>query len=132
MKKASICIALVIALISVCGSRVIGQESTRIQFLKGKSSATVKGNTGTYGVSYVIRARSGQKLILRLSPNSTVGIKVEHEGSDGQAVLLREERGGSFEVGLEESGDYTIFIGSTNHRSIPYSLTVSIGKLADI
>ena len=92
----------------------------------------MKGNTGSYGVSYVIRARSGQKLILHVSPNSTVGIKVEHEGTDGQAVLLREERGGTFEVGLEESGDYTIFIGSTNHRPVAYTLTVSIGKLADI
>ena len=132
MKKISICIALVIALVSVCGGRAVAQASTRIQFQKGKSSATVKGSTGANGVSYVIRARSGQKLILRLSPNSNVGIKVEHDGTYGQQVLLREERGGTFEVGLEETGDYTIFIGSINHRPVSYALTVSTGKLADI
>jgi hypothetical protein len=132
MKKVSISVALVIAFISVCDYAAVAQESTRIQFLKGKSSATVKGNTGTYGVSYVIRARSGQKLILRLSPNSSVGIKVEHDGTYGHEVMLREEGGGTFEVGLEESGDYTIFIGSTNHRPVAYALTVSTGKLADI
>jgi hypothetical protein len=107
-------------------------QTTRIQFARGKSSATVSGRTGTYGVTFVVRARSGQKLILTLSPEANLGIKVETAGRNGQAVLLREEKGGTYEVGLEESGDYTIFIGSTNNRSVPFTLTVKIGRLADI
>ena len=108
------------------------QDAKRIQFAKGKSSATVSGATGAYGTSFLVRARSGQKIVLKLTPANGVGIKVETDGQDGQQVLLREEHGGTFVVGLEESGDYTIFIGSTNGRSANFSLTVSITKMTDI
>jgi hypothetical protein len=107
-------------------------QTTRIQFAKGKSSATVSGKTGTYGVTYIVRARSGQKLILTLTPEANLGIKVETDGRHGQEVLLREEKGGTYEVGLEEGGDYTIFVGSTNSRSVAFTLTVKIGRLTDI
>jgi len=105
---------------------------TRIQFAKGKSSATIKGTTGEYGITYVVRARSGQKLNLKLDPSTGIGIKVEKDGSYGHEVLLREEAGGSFEVGLEESGDVTVFIGSTSGRSKPFTLTITITRLTDI
>jgi len=108
------------------------QSLKRIEFAKGKTSATVRGNTGAYGVTYVVRARSGQKLVLTLSPASKVGIRVETEGSRGQEVLLREERGGTFVVGLEESGDYTIFVGSTGGRPVPFTLAVKIERMTDI
>ena len=61
-----------------------------------------------------------------------MSIKVETTGADGQQVLLREERGGTYEVGLEQSGDYTIFIGSTSGRSVNFTLNVSITKMTDI
>jgi hypothetical protein len=70
--------------------------------------------------------------VLDLSPTTKVGIKVETNGTYGEMVLLREEKGGHFEVGLEESGDYTIFIGSINHKPVTFTLTVAITKLADI
>ena len=105
---------------------------TRIQFAKGKSSATIKGTTGEYGITYVVRARSGQKLNLKLDPSTGIGIKVEKDGSYGHEVLLREEAGGSFEVGLEESGDVTVFIGSASGRSKPFTLTITITRLTDI
>jgi opacity protein-like surface antigen len=108
------------------------QSAKRIQFAKGKSSATVSGSTGAYGTTYVVRARSGQKIVLKLTPASGVGIKVETDGQDGQNVLLREESGGTYEAGLEQSGDYTIFIGSTSGRSANFTLTVSITKMTDI
>jgi hypothetical protein len=108
------------------------QTPKRIQFARGKSSAVVQGVTGTTGVSYVIRAKSGEKLVLELKPLTKVGIKVETDGTYGHQILLREENGGIYEVGLEENGDYTIFIGSTNNRSISFTLTVKVTKLADI
>jgi hypothetical protein len=109
-----------------------GQEPTRIQFAKGKTSATVQGATGNNGKYYVVRARGGQKIILTVTPRSGVGVKVETNGSHGEQVLLREERGGIYEVGLEESGDYTIFLGSTNGKSAAFTLTVKIVKMTDI
>lgn len=113
-------------------SGIEANAQIRIAFAKGKTSATVKGNTGDYGVTYVVKAKSGQKLVLNLSPTKQVGIKVETNGSDGEMVLLREERGGTYEVGLDESGDYTIFIGSNNNQPVSFSLTVKIARLADI
>lgn len=113
-------------------SKASAQEPTRIQFAKGKNSALVQGTTGKYGTSYVVRAKSGQKIVLTLTPRTGVGIKVETDGSYGQQVLLREEKGGTYEVGLEETGDYTIFLGSTNGRSAAFTLTVKIVKMTDI
>jgi hypothetical protein len=105
---------------------------SRIQFARGKSSALVKGSTGDYGVTYVIRANGGQVLMLDLSPRAGVGIKVSLEGSSGLAVLLKEEIGGDYEVGLEETGDYTIFIGSTRGKPTSFALSVKTRKMKDI
>ena len=113
-------------------AQAIAQKPKEIRFAKGKSSAVVKGNTGEYGTTYFLNAKSGQKLVLTLSPTSKVGIKVETLNNHGQIVLLREERGGTYQVGLETNGVYTIFIGSTNNEPIPFTLTVKIAKLADI
>lgn len=132
MKSVIFLLSLLIAFIMACGGEAKAQTVKRIEFGKGKSSAAVKGNTGTNGVTYVLKAKSGQKLVLNLSPTSKVGIKVETVGRYGETVLLREERGGSYQVGLEESGEYTIFIGSTNNKPVQFTLTVKITKLADI
>lgn len=122
---------MLVAIVLIYGVQANAQSPKRIQFAKGKSSVVVK-TTGSYGVTYVVRAKSGQKLVLDLTPVSKVGIKVETNGTYGEMVLLREERGGVYEIGLEESGDYTIFIGSNNNKSISFTLTVKITKLADI
>ena len=61
-----------------------------------------------------------------------IGVKVETNGRFGHSVLLREEHGGHFEIGLEEAGDYTIFIGSLNGKPVTFNMTVSIRKLSDI
>lgn len=79
-----------------------------------------------------VRANSGQKLILNLDPASGVGIKVETDGRYGHMVLLREEKGGTHKVGLEESGDYSITIGSTSDKAVSFSLTIKITKMTDI
>ena len=109
-----------------------GQTPQRIQFAKGKSSATVRGTTGQNGTSFLVRARSGQNLILTLGPSANIGVKVEKDGRYGHSVLLREERGGTYEIGLEESGDYTIFIGSKDGRSRAFTLSVQVTHMTDI
>jgi hypothetical protein len=131
MKYSRLMMAVFVAIFALMISSAVSGQ-TRIQFEKGKSSAVVKASTGTNGVYYVVRAKSGQKIVLTLTPVSNVGIKVETDGSDGQQVLLREEKGGTYEVGLEESGDYTIFIGSINHKAVAFTLTVKITKMTDV
>lgn len=123
---------LIVAVGLIAAVAMHAQTERRIQFPKGKSSAILKGSTGTSGVTYVLRARSGQKIVLDLTPANGVGIKVETNGRYGQMVLLREEGGGHYEVGLEETGDYTIFVGSTSGRSVPFVLKVGVTRLADI
>ena len=130
MKRITIRSLLLITLALNFGIQV--QSLQKINFAKGKSSATVKGSTGDYGATFVVRAKSGQKLTLSLTPVSTVGIRVETDGAEGQEVLLREERGGNFEVGLEETSDYTIFIGSTTGRPVSFTLTVMINRMTDV
>jgi len=131
MKKIIILSALLIAF--AFGAEAKAQTVKQIQFAKGKNYATVKGTTGNNGALYMVRAKSGQLIIVTLTPTSKVGIKIEKDsGYGGESVLLREEKGGTYEVGLEESGDYAILVGSTNGKSIPFTLTVKIRKLADI
>lgn len=132
MKKRVILFASLLFVLMTALNSANAQPAKRIQFAKGKSSTVVKGTTGEYGMTYVVRARSGQKIVLDLTPTSKVGIKVETNGRYGQTVLLREESGGHYEVGLDENGDYTIFVGSTNHKSINFTLTVRITRLADV
>jgi len=130
MKQLLLTFAIGIVLFAV--QTASAQQEKRIQFAKGKNSATVQGNTGNSGIYYTVRAKSGQKLVVTVTPSRGVGVKIENEGRYGHQVLLREERGGTYEVGLEESGDYTIFLGSINGKPAPYTLTVKITKLADI
>ncbi|MEQ1764273.1 MAG: hypothetical protein ABL984_14175 [Pyrinomonadaceae bacterium] len=123
---------LMLALGMILSAPLNAQAERRIQFPKGKSSTIVKGSTGNSGITYVLRARSGQKIVLDLTPANGVGVKVEANGSYGHMVLLREESGGHYEIGLEESGDYTIFIGSTSGKPVPFVLKVAVARLADI
>jgi hypothetical protein len=131
MKNLKPLISTIVIALLVAGP-LNAQTPRRIQFQKGKSSTVVKGVSGSSGVTYVLRARSGQKIVLDLSPKKGVGIKVETNGRYGQMVLLREEIGGHYEVGLEETGDYTIFIGSTSGTSVPFILKVGVTRLSDI
>ena len=130
MKKIIVWTLLVATFLCLNGGDALAQTAQRIRFAKGSSSATVKGRTGGYGVAYVVRARGGQKLALNLAPARGVGIKVT--SADGTEVLLREEHGGFFEIGLEESGDVTIFLGSTAGREAAFTLTVKITNMTDI
>lgn len=133
MKQKLLSFALAMAAIGLVHAiEARGQTTKRIRFANGRNSAVVKGTTARYGASFVVRAKSGQKLLLDLSPVSGVGIKVETVGRYGEMVLLREESGGKYEVGLEETGDYTIFIGALGNNPVTFTLTVKITKLADI
>lgn len=131
IKHLTLGLLFVVALM-FCSADVRAQAPKRIEFGKGKSSATVRGTTGQNGVIYSVRARSGQMLVLTLSPQSGVGIKVETTGRFGHTVLLREERGGTYEIGLEESGEYTILVGTTSGKSAAFTLSVRIVRMTDI
>ncbi len=112
------------------GFEAQAQTVKTIQFAKGRSSATVRGTTGSYGVYYNLRVRGGQKMTVNLSPARGVGVKIERDG--GAEVMLREERGGSYTVYFEEGGEVSIFVGSTSGKSAAYTLAVSVTRMTDI
>lgn len=121
--------------ILLSGFQTVSAETKeqRIQFAKGKTSTVVKGVTGESGVYYTVRAKSGQKLVFELTPSANIGIKIEADRSYGHTVLLDEKKGGYYdEVGIDETGDCTIFVGSLDHKSTPFKLSIKIEKLADI
>lgn len=130
MKKSISLFLIFAALLFSNAFEAQAQTVKRIQFAKGKTSATVRGNTGSGGVYYELRVKGGQKMTLNLAPAAAVGIKVEAGG--GTEVLLREERGGSYELYFEESHDITIFVGSRSGRSAAFTLTVKITRMTDI
>jgi hypothetical protein len=132
MKKIMSLALMLLVFAFIYGTQAKAQVPKRIQFAKGQNSAVIKGTTGNYGITYVVRAKSRQKLVLNLAPTTNIGIKVGTEKAAGETVLLREEKGGIYEIGLEENGYYTIFIGSTNNKLVSFTLTVSITKLADL
>src|SRR4051812_38972131 len=109
---------LVLIAMAMIGGNTAAQTPKRIRFVKGKSSAVVNDTTGEHGIYYVVRAKSGQKLVLDLTPASKVGVKVEFAGTYGEMVVLREAKGGHYEIGLDESGDCTIFVGSINNTPV--------------
>src|SRR4029453_4686735 len=123
---------VVAGLVMACNQPARADAPSRIQFARGKSSALGKGSPGNSGATYVIRPNGAQVLMLDLSPRAGVGIKVSLEGADGLAVLLKEESGGEYEVGLEETGDYAIFIGSTTGKATAFALFVKTRKMKDI
>lgn len=127
LKKSAIILALAFILGGIQAASA--QTTKTIKFAKGKNSATVKGMTGTTGVYYNLRANGGQKVMITLAPKTGVGVKVE-KGAD--EVLLREEKGGTYEVYLEEGGEISIFLGSTNGKSKAYTLTVKITNMTDV
>jgi hypothetical protein len=130
MKKVISLFLLFVTLVISNGFEANAQTVKRIQFAKGSNSATVRDNTGNNGVYYDLRVKGGQKMALNLSPSAKVGIKVEKNG--GGEVLMREERGGFYELYFEEGGDISIFVGSTNGKPEPFTLTVKITRMTDI
>ncbi len=131
MKRAFISFIFLATVISVTAYGTSAQ--TRIRFVKGKSTATVSGTTGELGTSYVVRAKSGQKITLTLTPARGVGIKVTTpDGRYNESVLLDQKRGGKYVIGLDETADYTIFLGSTGRNPAAFTLTVAITKMTDI
>ena len=130
MKKVISLFLLTVTLFFANGFEANAQIGKRIQFAKGKSSATVKGTTEKYGSYYNLRVKGGQKLLLNLSPARGVGIRVER--ADGSELFLRREHGGIHEVYFEEGGEISILLGSINGKSVPYTLTVKITRMTDI
>ena len=118
---------LLITFILASVNIIQAQTDKRIQFAKGKNSATVKGvfTKPNSGESYLLGVKARQKLTVNFEPDSGAAmpvVQVSTPGKNGKTVL--DESFGEFEIDLETSGEYTIFVGCA--KRCRYSLTVTI------
>ncbi len=110
-----------------------GIKSQQVQFAKGSSSASVKGNVvGNEVADYRLRARAGQTLNVKLkASNTSTYYNVLPPGSTGDAIYNGSLDGTSSSTTLPADGEYTVRVYQMGHakssgqRSI-YTLDVSI------
>lgn len=103
----------------------------RIVFAKGKSSAVLTGTlrrTKTIDDVhyYVVRAKAGQSLILRVTAASgSAAVTVQNSGGE----MISEGIDDRFDGKIPATGDYVIHVfnpGNGNFGSTRYTLTVSV------
>ncbi|MBK9164782.1 MAG: hypothetical protein IPM21_12915 [Acidobacteria bacterium] len=89
---------------------------TRIRFARGASSATVNGNlSGGYSRSYVVGARAGQMLTVRVRSTGNVWLDI-----GGNEV------GTGITIECNSTDDYIITVNNSNNYAANYSLFVAI------
>lgn len=89
---------------------------TRIRFARGASSATVNGSLpGGYSRSYVVGARAGQMLTVRVRSAGNVWLDI-----GGNEV------GTGITIECDSTDDYIITVNNSNNYAVNYSLFVAI------
>jgi len=80
-----------------------------VQFAKGKSGTTIKGNlTGDETLDYTLRAVAGQTMTVKLSGGSSVNFNVLPPGSTGEALFVGSRDGNVSTTTLPANGEYTV------------------------
>jgi hypothetical protein len=104
-----------------------GDDTKRIKFAKGKSSATVSGAVirGDRD-TYILGARGGQTMTVRITSLENNAV-FQIEGPSGEDLERAGETDDATNVRavLPENGDYRIIVGGTRGNAT-YKLTVSI------
>lgn len=111
-------IALAIAVFAV-------QNVTRINFAKGKSSATVSGSVGDSGMKdYILHGKKGQELSATLtSACESVQIIVIDNGTGN---VISEEPTTEYADELPGTDDYIVRVQNSNSASCKFTLKVGI------
>ena len=107
-------------------------RTERVQFARGASSATLHGNLHGYDtVDYVLGARRGQTLNVRLQPtNASAYFNVTKQGAD-EALFVGSTSGTSFRGRLPSNGDYVVRVylmrnAARRDEHANYTLTVGV------
>lgn len=113
-KKFAVKLTMLSLVLTFCVSELTAQ--TRINFKRGRSSATVSGNIGASGERrYVLRGKAGQNITVNL--NSSTGLVT--------AATRAASPNTSFDYQLERDGD--IYIDVFNEgRATKFTMTVAI------
>ena len=107
-------------------------RTERVQFARGASSATLHGNVHGYDtVDYVLGARGGQTLNVRLQPtNASAYFNITKQGAD-EALFVGSTSGNSFTGRLPSSGDYVVRVylmrnAARRDEHANYSLSIGV------
>ncbi len=108
-------------------SNVFAQtDGTRIKFLKGKTSAVVKGTVAKGGPDfYLVGAKAGQMMTVKVTGKVSFGIDA------GGERLTEDDGSTNWSEALPADGDYKIKVFSGGGAQ-NYTLTVSIAAAAEI
>jgi hypothetical protein len=105
---------------------VFAQTSGRITFVKGQSSAIVKGvvrgstkDADSSCNDYLIRAKAGQTLKAKVTAKAFLLIQSPSNAAVDEGITDSTSK-------LEESGDYKIQVCNSTPRKLSYTLTASV------
>lgn len=138
IRRRGLAATIVLALMSVpVTSPVVAQDRTqRVQFARGASSATVKGQVkGDAGVTYVIGASAGQTMTVSMkTSNGANYFNVIAPGAD-TAMFIGSTSGNNFRGTLPANGDYRIQVylmrsAARRNESGAFTLTVGVSGRA--
>ena len=109
-----------------------GIESRPLQFVKGTSSATVKGSLkGDKTIDYKLRAKAGQTMSVTLkTSNGANYFNVLPPGSTGEAIVIGSTSGNEWTGPLPADGEYTVrvyLMRSAARRSETADYTLTVG-----
>lgn len=130
LKSAALAAALTVALTTPSVAQD-HSRTERVEFARGTSSATLHGNIHGYDtVDYVLSARAGQTLNVRLQPtNASAYFNVTKQGAD-EALFVGSTSGNQFTGRLPANGDYVVrvyLMRNAARRDEHANYTLSIG-----
>ena len=104
-------------------------EPLRIEFKRGASSTTINGKVrGTEEAEYVLSARKGQKLTIRLSSMPKRSCVFDIKAPENADLGLEYDANYDYSGTLPKTGDYFINVvrPTTSPGSASYRLTITV------
>lgn len=112
---------LILPAVVVCEAQ---SPARRVSFAHGKSSAMVSDSVPPNHVnSYVLHIRKGQKISARVT--STNG-KVDLDGDNIGGGQFDEPGTTTFNVPVDETGDYNVYVRNRGKAATRFTLTVTV------
>jgi len=104
-------------------------EPNRIEFKRGTSSTTISGVVhGDEEAEYLLSARQGQRLTIRLTAAPTKSSCFDLKGPDGADVGLEYDCNSNYSKVLPATGDYFLTVSrpSQSKGTSRYRMTITI------
>lgn len=118
-------------LLLIFSVNAFGQTKERVRFSRNSLSASVKGVARGYGyIDYVIGARSGQEITIKLSAPKTFPVFTVFLPNGGNLEGAAEQN--EFTGTMPETGDYVVRVGMMRsaarrkNSSAAFTLKISI------